>query len=506
MRFPSLQQLHALPVTERPVRFSVACNFDPALFDELDHQPVYEVYGKLTADFFGGGRPSFYLPRVDRGGLEQTVGRAHACGLEFNYLLNSSSMNNVEFTTRGQRELRTLLDWISEIGVDSVTVSNLFFLRLIKKRYPDLNVRISAHRETDNARKARFWEDNGADCIVVSETTIHREFSVLQAMREAVKVDLSLIVNNWCRQDCAIATNHAVLLSNASRRGRQHFPLDYCSIFCNAWRVEEPVNYIRANWIRPEDLKHYIALGYTNFKIVERNTPSALLGLRVRAYAQGRYDGNLLDIVQNYAYPRSAIKKRDEDLFSFRRMARYFLKPHEVNLLHFRDIVRLGKTLSLLYPRDGDNPVFIDNRALDGFIDRFVNGFSCNDKDCERCRYCHGFADKAVKMDDKWRQEATDQFDGLLTELHAGSLWESHARTLWNMVKDRFLGADARRASRSPGTGGEVMPLMRQRQISAPRDRKQLPPNDRPRAPSVQPTCSVERADDERRCSDLLSQ
>lgn len=458
MRFPSTRELNSLPIEERPVRFSVACNFDPRLFDALEGEPVYEVYGKLTHDFFGGGRPSFYLPQIDRPGVERTVREAHRRGLEFNYLLNSSSMNNVEFTTVGQRELRKLLDWVSEIGVDSVTVSNLFFLRLIKQRYPDLKVRVSAHRETDNARKARFWEDNGADCIVISETTIHREFAVLRAMREAVKVDLSLIVNNWCRQDCAIASNHAVLLSNASREGAQHFPLDYCSVYCNAWRVEEPVNYLRANWIRPEDLDHYVKLGYSNFKIVERNTPTALLGMRVRAYARRRHEGNLLDLVQNYAYPRQAMAKRDEDLFSVKRMARYFLKPTEVNLLRFRDIVRFGKTLSLLYPRDGENPVYVDNRALDGFLDRFVRGFSCEDQDCEQCRYCHRAAEKAVRIEPRWQKEMTAQFDGLLDTLHDGSLWESYPRTLWRLARERLGRRRRARPERAPGTGGAVMP------------------------------------------------
>lgn len=156
-----------------------------------NHGPRLQVFGKLTSDFFGGGRPSFYLPEVDRPALGRYVGWVHQRGLEFNYLLNSSSMNNVEFTTRGQRELEKLLDWLSEIGADSITVSNLFFLRLIKQRYPHFSVRVSAHRETDTPRKARFWEDNGADCVVISETTIHREFAVLAAMREAVKIGLT---------------------------------------------------------------------------------------------------------------------------------------------------------------------------------------------------------------------------------------------------------------------------------------------------------------------------
>ncbi|MHB8417461.1 MAG: U32 family peptidase [Myxococcales bacterium] len=472
MKFAS-SKMAGLPVRERPVRFSVACNFDPDLLDEIAAEPVYEVFGKLTSDYFGGGRPSFYLPSVGRKRLSDYVERAHARGIEFNYLLNASSMNNVEFTTRGQRELRKLLDWLSEVGVDTITVSNLFFLRLIKKRYPHFGVRVSSHRETDNPRKARFWEDNGADCIVVSETTIHRELAVLAAMREAVKIDLSLIVNNWCRQDCAIASNHAVLLSNASRSEAQHFPLDYCSVYCNAYRLEEPVNYLRANWIRPEDLRRYAEMGYTNFKIVERNTPTDLLALRVRAYARGRYDGNLLDLVQNYAYPRSVFKREDESYFSIKRMAKYFLKPGEVNLLRFPQLVRFGKTLSMLYPREGDNPVYVDNRALDGFLDRFEK-VSCEDLDCEACRYCHDWAEKAVHIDPGWRGRMTSVYDELLDDLHGGSLWESYAATGLRLLGERLGLGRKRRASRRPGSGGAALPELPRREVrgrsAAPRD------------------------------------
>ena len=55
------------------MKLSVACNFDEALLDGLAGYPVYEIYGKLTSDYFGGGRPSFYLPEVNRRRLERYV-------------------------------------------------------------------------------------------------------------------------------------------------------------------------------------------------------------------------------------------------------------------------------------------------------------------------------------------------------------------------------------------------------------------------------------------------
>ena len=87
------------------MKLSVACNFDDALLQGLAGYPVYEVYGKLTTDYFGGGRPAFYLPEVNRGRLARTVKTAHAGGIEFNYLLNASAMGNTEFCQRSQERL-----------------------------------------------------------------------------------------------------------------------------------------------------------------------------------------------------------------------------------------------------------------------------------------------------------------------------------------------------------------------------------------------------------------
>jgi hypothetical protein len=113
----------------KKMKLSVACNFDEALLKGLAGYPVYEVYGKLTTDYFGGGRPAFYLPQVNRGVLERTVKTAHANGIQFNYLLNASAMGNTEFTRVGQRKMDEMLDWLDGSGIDSITVANVYFLR-----------------------------------------------------------------------------------------------------------------------------------------------------------------------------------------------------------------------------------------------------------------------------------------------------------------------------------------------------------------------------------------
>jgi len=410
------------------MRLSVACNFDPELIEGLKPFPVYEVYGKVTSDYYGGGRPSFYLPEVDEAGVEAYVRQCHAAGVEFNYLLNASCMSNLEFTSEGQRKLRATLDWLSEINVDSITVANLFFLKTIKKSYPHFKVRMSAHRYTDNPRKVRFWQEEGCDCVVVSEVNIYRELKILRAIREAAThVDLSLIVNNSCRQDCAIAANHATGLNHASQKGAKGFPLDYSFVFCQHLKLTQPVNFLRANWIRPEDLKIYEDMGYDNFKIVERNSPTKALIQRTKAYAERSFDGNLMDLVQCYGYDDALYSEKERDSYSVGRMLRYFIRPRTVNLVKFLKVVQMGTAMSLLYPRTGKDGVTVDNKALDGFMDRFAKT-SCQALDCDKCQYCHKWAEQHVQIDPEYYSTVKAVLEDLLDEMYSGSFWSSYAR------------------------------------------------------------------------------
>jgi collagenase-like PrtC family protease len=431
------------------MRLSVPCNFDDALIDQLDGYPVYEVFGKVTTDYAGGGRPSFYLPKANKSTVERFVKKAHDKGIEFNYLINASCMGNAEYTREGNQKIRETLDWVDDIGVDSVTVGQIYLLQLVKRCYPRLKVRISAHRFTDSARKARFWEDHGADCIVLNETAFAREFKALEAIRNSVSCDLSLIVNNSCRQDCAIAATHACSLSHGSqkRNGKTPLALDYHMLFCLEYRLREPVNYIRANWIRPEDLHHYESMGFTNFKIVERNTPTPELLRRVHAYANRSYSGNFLDLVLPFQYPESSYASAAaREAFSLRRAMKYLFKPSQVNVTKVPKLAALGRRMGLLYPRRGESPLQLDNRKLDGFIDRFLDK-SCIDTDCEKCRYCHRVAEEALTIDPEYRQDVLSQYQELFEDMHGGRFWETpSARDLVDV--GRLVWKTAQRSAR----------------------------------------------------------
>jgi collagenase-like PrtC family protease len=405
------------------MRLSVATNFDPCLIEELSGYPVVELYGKLREDPVGGGRAPYQLAPVARGKLADHVQHARRFGIDFNYLLNASCLSNREITRRGQKEIERLLDWICEIGVSSVTVSSPYLLTLIKRRYPGLKVRISVFGGVDRVRKAQMWEELGADCIVLDSILVNRELKTLEQIRKNVTCDLELLANNNCLSGCALSPMHMNALSHTGQcwHDNRGFFIDWSFLKCTEMKLRDPVNYIRSEWIRPEDLHVYEELGFELFKVTERDIPTSMLVTRVRAYAERRYEGNLLDLIQPYGF-----KGLDENDRYFRRGPRwflqFFLRPGLVNPARMILLKRLADIRSMTGPMAEHEPVYIDNRALDGFMERFLEK-GCLDIHCEECRWCHDFAAKAVRIDEPHRQLALRAYDELFQALNDGDMW-----------------------------------------------------------------------------------
>lgn len=403
------------------MRISLATNFDDALPTRVRPFGVFELYGRLSADVVGGGRASFRLASVGRRTVARHVAACRKAGLAFNYLLNASCLDNVEYTRAGQKRIRRLrirrlLDWLSEIGVSSVTVANPFLLRLIKTVYPHFEVRVSA--SANDIRQVRYWQEIGADRITLDSTQVNREFELLRRIREGIRCRLELLASRSCVQNCPLQRYHPNRLSHASQRGHRGFAIDWCQLWCSHMKLRDPVNYLRADWIRPEDVVHYEALGYDEFKLTERNAPTDILLLRAQAYHERRYDGNLLDLVQPYEWPPAASRAERRGL---RWVLRHFVRLGAVRWRKLPLLYALARRCGLLGRSDG-TPVYIDNRALDGFIRRFLTQ-GCRDVDCEACRYCHGWLPRAVRIDEAWRAGCLALYEADFQEIESGSLW-----------------------------------------------------------------------------------
>ncbi len=409
---------------ESVMKLSVACNFAPDFVERVSaFGEVSEIYGKSAQDAVGGGRSSYTLEPAGKKRIEETIRECAARNIDFNYLMNAATLGGIEQTRSGQKKIRRLLDWIAASGASAVTVASPYLLRVVKKQYPCLKVKVGVFAVVDNPVKAREWEDMGADCICLSAISCNRDYSLLRKIRSAVGCELQLIANASCLLHCTHELTHMNLLSQSSRTGDflKGFCLDYCVLHCSYRKLRQPVDYIRSVWIRPEDLEIYEAMGYDSFKIVERSSPTDLLITRVRAYASRTFGGNLLEIVG----PVAQVNRRLTP--SLRRRVRMMLmmaRPGKIPLISLLKIQRYADGIIPHDYRREATPAYIDNNSLSGFISGLPED-GCSSLRCDECGYCGKWAAKAVSFNEPSRKRLLEQAEILDRQLLEGSLWRN---------------------------------------------------------------------------------
>lgn len=412
--------------------FSVATNFDNSLLDQCIGKPVSEFYGKLTSDFVGGGRSSYLIDNISLKKFEKHVAHCLKNGFGFNYLLNSACLGNTEITKDGQKNIRKLLDWLTTIKVTATTVSNPLLLRIIKKNYPKLRVRVSVFAGVDHVQKAKYWQDLGADIICLDSLTVNRDFKALKALKQNIKTELELLANNNCLQSCSLSQCHMNLLghSSQSHHSNKGFVIDHCILECSKLKVMNPVNYIKSDWIRPEDINFYEELGYHKFKLVERNLPTHVMMERVEAYTSRKYVGNLLNLIQPYGQknlttPTTTYTDKLKKIFSkFISALKLltFLRPDLIKVHKLKILYDLAQLKGMRVEKNSDiqtkDDVYIDNKLLDGFIERFKFK-NCRDTNCSSCHYCDDVAKKVVIISPQFQNKCLalhDKIDQGLVE------------------------------------------------------------------------------------------
>lgn len=401
---------------ESTMRLSLAANYDQEILSQLKAYDVYEIYGKLPYDVVGGGRPSYMSTPLSRRQLAAYVAACHQSGIEFNYLLNAACLGNQEWTRPFQKRLNKLLDWLSEIGVDTITMAVPLLLQIIKQRYPHFKTKVGIYAQVDTVKRAQYWEGLGADGITLESFSINRDFEKLARIREAVRCDLILIANHFCQPNCPYQVQHQAGHAHASNTERR-FLVDYPLLQCNYRRLTEPAILISAGWIRPEDLHHYEALGYQTFKLIERNIPSEALLERARAYSERRYEGNLARILLSWGFARHPPN------FSWWHFLRTF-GPWKISPSRYRLVLKWLQLQGIFFTRRGKLPVVIDNQAIPGdFLEHFKNGEDCCDLDCAGCNYCTAIAEKAVHIDQEFLDEVLPLYEEIESILVTGELW-----------------------------------------------------------------------------------
>jgi collagenase-like PrtC family protease len=358
----------------------VPTNWDPDLILPLSKlEAGVQLYGVLPTSMIGSGARGPDDVRMVENQAEEYIELAHSAGLKFDYILNAPSMSNMEWDENTHQELLMHLDWISNIGADSVTVTIPYLIELIKRQFPNLKIRVSTIAHVNSVARAKLVESLGADSITL-DINVNRDFTLLKAIRNAVSCELTILMNNLCLYQCPYEYYHHDGQGHASQSYNPlgGYYVDYCVLRCTLDRLCDTSQIIKCRWVRPEDIHVYEEIGMDMFKISGRSMPSERIVHVATAYSSRHYEGNLYDIL-NIITPKTGF---------------------------------INSALPGVQNNgNGSLPKFyIDNQALEGFMD-FFRKQNCP-SGCGQCNYCQRVADKVIQFD-------RDEVDGCIAMLNA---------------------------------------------------------------------------------------
>jgi collagenase-like PrtC family protease len=326
-------------------------------YDELNKQypdsRVTETYGNATlGECLESGRAVSQLPGVDLNRLADYVHYSRQKQIGFNYTVNAPYMQNREFTEAGVLKIRNFLTDLYEAGVRTLTVTLPSIAALVKSTGYDFHLKASAICSINNANKAAAYKKMGFRKIVV-EQSINRDFHLLRRIVNRFGDNVEIIVNTPCHKDCTWRMMHYLQLSGDSLLETNEVSFNYYEHICMARRYEDIGNWLKLNWVRPEDLHYYKAIGINHFKLQGRQTviKGGDFVRTLEYYFKEDYDGDLIELINLFA-PMNTFK------------------------------------------------VSVDNKKLAGFIKPFVEKDNFCARDCPSCGYCDRFAGKNLDTEE----------------------------------------------------------------------------------------------------------
>ncbi len=296
----------------------------------------FEVYMGYS-DFIGTGRATLYKASIND--IEKQVMYAHKNKIRFEIAINSACMGALHLTPKGIEYIKNLFKIFADINIDSITLADPYLIDLANDC--GLKVNVSCISMVDSPQKAEFYDSKEVYAITL-DSSINRHFDIIENIRDSVSCKLKILVNEACLYKCPMRTQHFNFFSHANM---QNIPVldDYYYNKCINMRVRNKELIIKSPFIRPEDLKEYDKL-VDIYKISGRSHPIGWIIRVLNAYLYRNYNGNLMELLD--------------------------------------------------CPRELESHYYIDNKLLDGAIDKW----KICDKFCNKCDYCKNLAENVIAV------------------------------------------------------------------------------------------------------------
>ena len=238
-----------------------------------------------------------FTPEV-RARLLSDLTWARSRGIELDTLFNCNCYGDLaispdlaDFVTRTLREMDA-----EGLFPETVTTTSPFIATVLRQRFPSVRIRLSVN--------LRVHGSVGFEPILplfdsfYATRERHRETAWLRGMSDWARAhgkEIGIQANSGCLRQCPYQTFHDNLHGHDRRaQSKVGERFDFSVFLCRQTYARDHESFLRATWIRPEDLPLYEPFVDVVKLATRRHAYPEKI---VAAYATRAYDGDLADLV-----------------------------------------------------------------------------------------------------------------------------------------------------------------------------------------------------------------
>ena len=231
--------------------------------------------------------------------LESDLQALRQMGVKLNLLLNASCYGRLGFSRHLANSVCSVIAHLQDtVGLDATTTMSPMIASVVKRNFPKVEVRASVNMRLGTVKAFEYVHD------LFDSFCMQREFNrdlerirELKAWCDANGKGLHLLANSGCLNFCAVQTFHDNLVAHETEVSQTINIAERSPALCWAYlrNRENWVSFLQNSWVRPEDVSHYEPY-FSVMKLATRmhGNPRRV----IEAYARGRFDGNLPDLLE----------------------------------------------------------------------------------------------------------------------------------------------------------------------------------------------------------------
>lgn len=271
-------------------------------------------------------------------------------GLELDAIFNANCYGDIAMTRQLADHVTEKLREMDAVGLfpEHLTTTSPFIATVMKRRFPSVKIRFSINMDIDSSLALEYVTDI-CDGFYAGRNS-HRRVDYVRKMSEWAHAHgkiIGLQANPGCLRNCPFHTFHNNLHGH-NRMGQSEAAkaFDFSNFLCRTvFERGDLEQFLRAIWIRPEDLPLYEP-HVDVVKLATRRHPAP--AKIIAAYATCAYDGDLAEIVDPcYHFPKT---------FDNKALGESPLWPDVRDCLQANNCRRCGKCAALLKAVLKDRP------------------------------------------------------------------------------------------------------------------------------------------------------